>query len=146
MANLTYMLPPVRSKLEFISVRDGSSRELYSSSNLLGQPVWLRDSRSLIVPMESNSANRATQLWSISYPQGKIQAFTNDLADYGYTIDMARDSNTLATVQNTVVSSVWIAPKRGRSEGPTRYPGRSSDGGGCLVTPRKDTCARAQSG
>jgi eukaryotic-like serine/threonine-protein kinase len=110
-ANLTYMLPPVRGKLEFISVADGSARELYSSRNLLGQPVWLPDGRSLIVPMESDSANRATQLWSISYPQGQIQAFTNDLTDYGYSIDLARDSNTLAAVQNTVVSSVWIAPK-----------------------------------
>ena len=110
-ANLTYLLPPLRCKLEFISVADGSSRELYTSTNLLGQPVWLRDGHALIVPKQSNSANRATQLVSISYPQGQIQAFTNDLADYGYTIDLALDSNILAAVENTVVSSVWIAPK-----------------------------------
>ena len=107
--NLTYMLSPVRGKLEFFSVADGSMREGYSSNTLLGQPVWLPDGRSLIVPMQSTSANRAWQLWSISYPQGKVQPFTNDLLDYS-SIDLARESNTLAALQSTVVSSVWIAP------------------------------------
>jgi serine/threonine protein kinase len=109
-ANLTYMLPPVRSKLEFISVADSSSHELYTSSNLLGQPVWLRDGHSLIIPKGSNTANRATQLWSVSYPEGQIQAFTNDLLNYE-SVDLARDNNILAALQDTVVSSVWIAPR-----------------------------------
>jgi Tol biopolymer transport system component len=110
-ANLTYLLPSLQGKLEFISVADGSTREGYFTNAILEIPVWLPDGRSLIVPMQSNSTNRATQLWRISYPQGQIQAFTNDLLDYG-AIDLARESNTLAAIQTTVVSSVWMAPGR----------------------------------
>jgi len=108
-ANLTYLLPSLQGKLEFISVADGSTREGYSTNTLLETPVWVPDGRSLIVPMQSNGTNRATQLWRISYSQGQIQAFTNDLLDYG-SIDLARESSTLAAIQTTVVSSVWIAP------------------------------------
>jgi Tol biopolymer transport system component/DNA-binding winged helix-turn-helix (wHTH) protein len=95
--------------LDMVSVVDGSIRELYSSSQVIGRPVWLPSGKALIFPHADEVAHRS-QLWTVSFPLGKAQRFTNDLSDYGIDLDITSDGDTIAAVAGTAVSNVWTAP------------------------------------
>jgi hypothetical protein len=56
-----------------------------------------------------DTAYERSQLWAISYPEGKAQRFTNDLTDYDQPLDIARDRNTVAGVASTIISNIWEA-------------------------------------
>jgi DNA-binding winged helix-turn-helix (wHTH) protein/Tol biopolymer transport system component len=95
--------------LDVVSVVDGSIKELYSSSQAIGRPVWLPGGKALIFPHADEVAHRS-QLWTVSFPVGKAQRFTNDLSDYGTDLDITSDGDTIAAVVGKAVSNVWIAP------------------------------------
>jgi serine/threonine protein kinase/Tol biopolymer transport system component len=100
--------------LSDIRVDDGQLRDLYSSNEDVGKPVWMPDGKSLLVTIGPIPGN-PHQLWIMSYPDGERRRFTNDLADYGSSIDLTRDGRTLVAIQETRVSHIWIAPQ-GRTE------------------------------
>jgi DNA-binding winged helix-turn-helix (wHTH) protein/Tol biopolymer transport system component len=95
--------------LDMVSVADGSIRESYSSSQAIGRPVWLSEGKALIFPHADEVAHRS-QLWTVSFPAGKGQRFTNDLSDYGTDLDITSDGDTIAAVAGKAVSNVWLAP------------------------------------
>jgi DNA-binding winged helix-turn-helix (wHTH) protein/Tol biopolymer transport system component len=99
----------LRWVLDIVSVSDGSIRELYSSQEVLGRPVWLSGGRALMFPRFDETA-RKFQLWTISFPQARAQQFTHDLSDYGIALDMTRDGHLFTTTAATTTSHIWIAP------------------------------------
>jgi DNA-binding winged helix-turn-helix (wHTH) protein/Tol biopolymer transport system component len=101
--------------LNTVSVADGSVRELYSSSDPIGRPIWSPRGDSMLVPLVGRGGRG--QLWLISYPQGKARRITNDLADYDFPIDGASDGKTVAAIGATQVSNVWVAPQPNPSNG-----------------------------
>jgi eukaryotic-like serine/threonine-protein kinase len=94
--------------LNVIRVTDGQRTELYSSNQEIGRPVWMPDGESLIVSIGVPNANLA-QLWIIPYPSGERRRLTNELSDYGVLIDVSHDGKTLAAIQETRVSHIWVA-------------------------------------
>jgi len=96
--------------LSAVRVDDGHVSDLYSSSEEVGKPVWMPEGDSLLVPIGPVSGN-LRQLWIMSYPGGERRRFTNDLADYGRSIDLTRDGRTLVAIQETRISHIWIAPQ-----------------------------------
>jgi len=97
----------IRWTLVSVSVPGGEVREIYSDSVYLGRPVWLSEKKLLIsryVPEYQRS-----QLWTISYRNGKAERFTNDLTDYDQALDIAGDLTTVVTVATTAVSNIWLA-------------------------------------
>ena len=110
--------PSVKGKrfvLNAINVANGQTKELCSSWGTVGRPAWMPDGRSLVVPMEPANQELptpgATQLWSMSFPEGETRRLTNDLADYGKTVDVTRDGRMLAAVESRVVSHIWVLPQ-----------------------------------
>jgi DNA-binding winged helix-turn-helix (wHTH) protein/Tol biopolymer transport system component len=101
--------------LDSLSVADGSLREVYSSAYTIGRPLWLPEGDTLLVPLGDRS-DRKNQLWTISYPGGEKRRLTNDLASYDFRIDLARDAKTVAAMERTITSNVWLAP----TEDPTK--------------------------
>ena len=95
--------------LDIIRVADGKVTTLYSSPTFLGRPVWLPDGDSLLVAVGLPKENR-NQLWQIPYPEGEPRRFTNDLSNYGPYLDLTRDGKTLAAVNNTEISNIWVLP------------------------------------
>jgi eukaryotic-like serine/threonine-protein kinase len=95
-----------------ISPADGTMREIYSSpTNRIGHPQWLPDGSGLLVGLADPSQGDRGQLWQISYPSGEARRFTNDLTNYGLCcLDLTRDGKTLATVENKLVSDLWVSP------------------------------------
>ncbi len=103
----------VRWILASISVPDGTVKEIYSDPGALGHPVWLSEENLLIPRYEP--AYQRSQLWMISYRNGKAQRFTNDLTDYDQPLDITRDRKTVVTVGTTAVSNVWQGDKHSPS-------------------------------
>jgi eukaryotic-like serine/threonine-protein kinase len=98
----------VRWILAVVSIPSGAVRELYSGMAAVGRPAWLSEER-LLVP-RFDAAYERWQLWVMSYPDGKMERFTNDLSDYAPELDAASDRRTVAAVASTAVSNVWEAP------------------------------------
>ena len=91
-----------------VSASDGGMRELHSSSNSIGRPLWLPEGNMLLLVM--GDQNGRGQLWTISYPEAEIRRVTNDLTDYDTRSDLTRDAKTMAAVANEIDANVWVAP------------------------------------
>jgi Tol biopolymer transport system component/DNA-binding winged helix-turn-helix (wHTH) protein len=91
-----------------VSVSDGSVRDLYSSANAIGRPLWLPEGDTLLLVMRDQ--NGRGQLWTISYPKAEIRRVTNDLTDYGMRADLTRDAKVMAAVAKQYVANVWLVP------------------------------------
>jgi DNA-binding winged helix-turn-helix (wHTH) protein/Tol biopolymer transport system component len=92
--------------LDIVSTANGDVRPLYSGDQAIGRPRWLPAGNTLIVPM--NDSKGLTQLWTVTYPAGKVRRVTNDLADYSGSIDIDRDGRMLAAIQTNTVANLWI--------------------------------------
>lgn len=104
-----------RWALAVVEVSNGSVREIFSSPKDIGRAVWLQ-ADSLLVPLYDAFTNRG-QLWTVSFPGGKVRRFTNDLTsygseldDYGFPLDRSRDGNALVALAVTQSAKVWMAP------------------------------------
>jgi serine/threonine protein kinase len=125
-ASAIQFIKEIKFALTAIQVADGSAKELYSSTDEIGRPVWMPDGGALLVPMGAPGGN-SHQLWILSYPGGEKRRFSNDLADYGTGIDLTRDGQTLAAIQRTQVSHIWIAPQGQASQAKQITFGETAD-------------------
>jgi eukaryotic-like serine/threonine-protein kinase len=94
--------------LDAVSVADGSTRELFSSANAVGRPLWLPEGDTLLLVM--NDQNDRGQLWTISYPKAEVRRVTNDLTDYDTRADITGDGKTIVAIANHAISNIWGAP------------------------------------
>jgi eukaryotic-like serine/threonine-protein kinase len=129
----------LRSVLWAAAVRDGSLREIYSSTGTIGRPRWLPDGSGVlasIASLEQGNSRAAPslsppargQLWFIPFPNGQARRLTNDLTDYHLCcLDLTRDGKTLVDTEVTRVSDLWIAPTDDKAK---------------LVTPRGSNVGR----
>jgi len=101
--------PHPRFVLGVISVANGSFRELYSSPEEIGRPVWLTRGSALLFP-HLEKATHGFQLWTVSFPKGRAQPFTHDLSDYGADLDASADGHRFVTRARSTISEAWIAP------------------------------------
>ena len=113
-----------RWSVDLLSVADGSSRSLYSSKSLIGRVRWMPDGTGVLTVVSETLSRQfpswqaGTQshvsggtIWHIAYPDGRATKLTNDLTDYDICcVDAAADGSTITTVQNSLVSDLWIAP------------------------------------
>jgi Tol biopolymer transport system component/tRNA A-37 threonylcarbamoyl transferase component Bud32 len=120
--------------LDAVSVADGTMRELYAGTERVGRPTWLEDDHTLLLAKEDAARNRS-QLVSMTFPEGKISRFTNDLAQYSFCcLELTRDNTTLAAVQRTSKSGVWSLPGGDFAKAVPVGAGESQDFG-VLTTP-----------
>lgn len=97
---------PYRWVIYAVSVENGSARELYSTFNWIGRPIWLRSGNGLLVPQYDPIYHRS-QLWTISYPQGVAHRFTHDISNYSTDLDSTRDGRTVVSIASAVQSHIW---------------------------------------
>jgi len=95
--------------LSAIRVADGQVTPFYSNPDGIGQPVWLPDGDSLIVPVALPKESRS-QLSLIAFPSGQASRFMNDLSDYGEPLDLTRDGRNLVALERRQVSHIWVLP------------------------------------
>src|SRR5277367_60059 len=95
--------------LSAINVPDGAVKELISGTAGLGRPAWSPDGNSFLISIELEPENRS-QLWMVSYPGGERTRFSNDLSDYGASLDMTQDGRMLVALEHSESAHIWIAP------------------------------------
>jgi Tol biopolymer transport system component/tRNA A-37 threonylcarbamoyl transferase component Bud32 len=96
--------------LSAINVEDGRVRQLYSGSQLVGQPAWLPSGNALLAPFGRPEDGR-TQLWLVDYPGGERRRLTNDLSDYGVNMDITHDGRMFVALEKRLTSHIWILPQ-----------------------------------
>ncbi|MFI5059434.1 MAG: protein kinase [Candidatus Acidiferrales bacterium] len=114
--------------LTVINVADGSVRDLFSGSEAVGRPAWLPDGSSLLVPIQVLPENRS-QLWLVSYPSGEKRRFSNDLSDYGLTVELTHDGQMLVGLQNRRISHIWTLPEGQAAQAKQITSGETPDDG-----------------
>ncbi|MEP6703272.1 MAG: DPP IV N-terminal domain-containing protein [Acidobacteriota bacterium] len=93
------------------NVDDGSQRQIttegwYEISHL----NWLPDESGLLVMgAEKASDYHTQQIALISYPSGSRRRITADFSDYR-AMNLTADGKTIAAVQSTRLSNIWVAP------------------------------------
>lgn len=97
-----------------VSVPDGNTREIYSSSRAVGRALWLPEEDRLLLVMQDR--NRRGQLWTMSYPSTEVRRVTNDLTNYDMRADLTRDAKTMVAIANSATSNVWVAPAANLSQ------------------------------
>jgi Tol biopolymer transport system component/tRNA A-37 threonylcarbamoyl transferase component Bud32 len=99
--------------LEVISVKTGQKKDLYRFPLNARAVAWLPDGSGVLVMAVDEQSIRG-QIFFVSYPDGKLSRFTNDLSDYNICcLDITRDAAALVALQNSLVSDIWIAKSDG---------------------------------
>lgn len=94
--------------LDSISTVDGSVREVLWHPGVIGRPLWLPNSETLLAELDGPAG--LGQLWAISLRGSKDKRVTNDLANWGLRIDATHDAQTISGIQWSVVANLWSAP------------------------------------
>jgi len=106
-----------RFVIELISPATGDVRDLYTSETPLLGVRWLPDGSGVLVNRLDPVSSRQ-QIYFVSYPEGKLSRFTNDLTSYdGFSLDLTQDGRSLAAVQTTAQSHLWLLPQAGADSG-----------------------------
>jgi Tol biopolymer transport system component len=87
----------------------GQSRTIGGKWANLQDTVWMPDGRSFLIVAAELSAPQSQQIWQVTYPAGERHRVTVDLNNYS-SVTVSNDGRTIATVQNEVNSSIWVAP------------------------------------
>lgn len=92
------------------SVADGTRKPLTKETWLdMGRVVWLSDGSGLIFTASPAVNEPRTQVYYLSFPEGKSQRITNDLNGYGgISLGITSDGKTIATLQSRTASDVWV--------------------------------------
>jgi Tol biopolymer transport system component len=97
------------SKLIEVNVEDGKERQLSSQSWwFVGRIAWLRDGSGFVMTASDKFAN-STQVWFVSYPDGKAVRVTNDLVYYR-NVSLTADSSTMVATQGDLQVKLLVAP------------------------------------
>ncbi len=94
--------------LDSISPLDGTVRQVFWHPGVIGRPLWLPDSETVLAELDDPAGQG--QLWSVSLREGKKRRVTNDLANWGIRIEATRDAHTVSAIQWSVVANLWSAP------------------------------------
>ena len=113
-----------RSSIVLLPVDGGSSRDLYTTNSRIGRVRWLPDGSGLLLVVSEALARQLAPwqpgsfvhlsggpIWRISYPGGRAEQLTSDLTDHDLCcLDIGENGTAVASVINSLVSDLWIAP------------------------------------
>jgi serine/threonine protein kinase len=95
--------------LETVRADSGLEEPLGSGSWIYPATLtWLRDGSGVLLTLLMNRSTFNAQLWKVNYPGGQPERITNDLNYYAGT-SITSDGSSLATLQVSFASSLWVA-------------------------------------
>src|SRR5277367_3263500 len=93
--------------MTFVNVADGAMNDLIFGIQNPGRPAWLPDGNSFLIPLGLVPENRA-QLLLVSFPGGEQTRVSNDLTDYGQSLEMTQDGKMLVALAGSESAHIWI--------------------------------------
>ncbi|MDQ1638408.1 MAG: eukaryotic-like serine/threonine-protein kinase [Pyrinomonadaceae bacterium] len=100
-----------KNSLVGIPAAGGDERPIsdHKWSNNLFRVLWIKNGAGLIVN-GSERPDDPIQIWSVSYPEGRVSKITNDVNEYGaQSLGVTSDSSTIATLLGEWSTKIWIA-------------------------------------
>ena len=113
-----------------VSVESGAEKPLTSQKWLLPlhRVVWLGDGTGLILTADIQGTT-GTQIWFISYPEGKARRITNDLSGYGQgSLGLTADNSTIVTALVDESMQIWTAALSDPASSPSQISYGKIDG------------------
>jgi eukaryotic-like serine/threonine-protein kinase len=113
-----------RSSIVLLPVDGGSSRDLYTTDSRIGRVRWLPDGSGLLLVVSEALVRQLAPwqpgsfvhlsggpIWRVAYPGGRAEQLTSDLTDHDLCcLDIGENGTAVASVINSLVSDLWIAP------------------------------------
>ena len=97
------------SGLDEVGVATGAEKPMPGRRwRAIDDAAWLPDGSGVLLVAEEKTAIPA-QLWIVAYPSGAVRHVSNDLSNYS-SVAVSADGKTIASVQQNLSSTVWIAP------------------------------------
>jgi len=97
------------SKVITVRVSDGAEQKLtVRPHQFISRVLWLPDMSGLLMLARNHEVFKI-QIWRLSYPGGEERRVTSDLNNYR-SLTITDDGRQLATVYESNVTSVWVAP------------------------------------
>jgi eukaryotic-like serine/threonine-protein kinase len=69
---------------------------------------WLPDGSGLVLTGR-DLENQLSQIWMLTYPEGKLRKISNDLNTYK-GLSLTADGKSLVSLQQEMLSNIWVAP------------------------------------
>jgi len=96
--------------IELLNVQTGEVKDFYRSKGPINAIAWLADGSGLLAQMVDLNQGRG-QIYFLSYPDAKLQRFTNDLSFYGgCCLSLTADDKNLVAVQLNQLSDLYVVP------------------------------------
>ena len=97
------------TRLVEVEIKDGGEKTLVAPPWLgISGVSWLPDGSGLIIAGR-DLETRLSQLWMITYPEGKLSKITNDLNNYK-GLSITADGQAIVSIQQERLSNIWISP------------------------------------
>lgn len=98
-------------KLVTVRVADGAAQTVAARPwPWIGQVAWLPGNGGIVANAWHEHANSYTdQIWLFAWPSGAAHLLINDLSRY-QGVSVAADGRSLATIQSTRLSRLWVMP------------------------------------
>ena len=96
------------ARVALFSANDGTEHELTKQTWFFAaRTQWMTDMSGVLVV--AGESPRDSQLWFVSYPEGKARRVTNDLSGYR-AIGLTADGKKLTAVQVAGLVNIWVVP------------------------------------
>jgi len=94
-----------------VNIADGSIKPIAKKSFYeIKQIIWMPDKSGLLVMGAEKASDYFTQqIWYLPYPDGEPRRITTDFNNY-IGMSVTADGKSLAAVQNSRISNIWIVP------------------------------------
>jgi len=98
-----------RWMVETVDAASGQVKDLHTFTAGARAIAWLPDGHGVLVAAADSETGRG-QIFFVDYPEGGASRFTNDLTNYDLCcLEISRDGNSLVSLQNTILSDIWVA-------------------------------------
>jgi Tol biopolymer transport system component len=109
----TFMINPTESgqnyQLMEVDTTGGDTKPIEGGRwRQINNMTWLPDGSGLLLAALQKTGTQS-QLWVVSYPDGKIRKVSNDLSEYE-SVAVTADGGTIAAVQHNASSEIWVGP------------------------------------
>lgn len=97
-------------EISVVRVADGKVEQLTSLEwNSIVVLEWLKDGTGLLAVGRSREQLNTSSLWLVDYPTGKTRTLSRDVNRYAW-LSLSADSNSLAVVQSSIETNIWLSP------------------------------------
>jgi Tol biopolymer transport system component len=117
-----------RGRVVAYDAGDGSRKPVGSESwGYIDSLVWIPGGGGFVMAAEEMDISSTSQVWTLSYPEGRVRRITNDLNGY-WGASVSGDGKAVAALRYSRTSNLWVAPAGGggRPRPITSDPGSES--------------------